>query len=289
MGKNQAVEAAILRAQALALGPGWTPLVTTQADGVTWPLVAEGHLNGQRALLMAFDLRDSDLPLLPAFPLFIAAAVENLTPRGLVELPREAALGEPLALRLAPGVQAARVIDPATRAEMPIGEVGEIVLAGPQVTTGYWNLPTATEEAFVALDGGTFFRTGDLGSVNADGYFTLADRLKRMINASGFKVWPAEVENLLYGHPAVQEACVIRTRDPYRGETVKAMVVLKPDHRGAVTPEEIIEWAKDHMSAFKYPRQVEFVETLPHSAAGKLMWRLVQDEQDAKDAPAEQA
>jgi Ca-activated chloride channel family protein len=106
-------EAAILRAQALALGPRWTPLVTTQADGVTWPLVAEGHLNGQRALLMAFDLRDSDLPLLPAFPLFIAAAVENLTPRGLVELPREAALGEPLALRLAPGVQAARVIDPA--------------------------------------------------------------------------------------------------------------------------------------------------------------------------------
>lgn len=106
-------EAAILRAQALALGPGWTPLVTAQADGVTWPLVAEGHLNGQRALLMAFDLRDSDLPLLPAFPLFIAAAVENLTPRGLVEPPREAALGEPLALRLAPGVEAARIIDPA--------------------------------------------------------------------------------------------------------------------------------------------------------------------------------
>ncbi|MEI2732242.1 MAG: long-chain-fatty-acid--CoA ligase [Dermatophilaceae bacterium] len=207
-----------------------------------------------------------------------AAAIQN--PRGG---PRRGHLGVPFM-----GVEA-RVIDPATRAEMPIGEVGEIVLAGPQVTTGYWNLPTATEEAFVALDGGTFFRTGDLGSVNADGYFTLADRLKRMINASGFKVWPAEVENLLYGHPAVQEACVIRTRDPYRGETVKAMVVLKPDYRGAVTPEEIIEWAKDHMSAFKYPRQVEFVETLPHSAAGKLMWRLVQDEQDAKDAGAEQA
>ncbi len=106
-------EAAILRAQALELGPGWTPLVTTQARGATWPLVAEGHLNGQRALLMAFDLRDSDLPLLPAFPLFIAAAVEALSPQGLVEAPRDAAAGEPLTLRLAPGVKAARVIDPA--------------------------------------------------------------------------------------------------------------------------------------------------------------------------------
>lgn len=202
-----------------------------------------------------------------------AAAIQN--PRGGA---RRAHLGIPFM-----GVEA-RIIDPATGTEVPVGEVGEIVLRGPSVTPGYWNLPEASAAAFVDLDGRSFFRTGDLGAVNADGYFTIADRLKRMINASGFKVWPAEVESLLYGHPAIQQVCVIRTRDPYRGETVKAVVVPKPAYRRTVTADEIIAWAKGAMSAFKYPRQVEFVDALPHNAAGKLMWRLVQDEQDVRDA-----
>lgn len=202
-----------------------------------------------------------------------AAAIQN--PRGGA---RRAHLGIPFM-----GIEA-RVVDPVRGTELPVGEVGEIVLRGPSVTAGYWNLPDATASAFLDLDGRSFFRTGDLGAVDADGYFTIADRLKRMINASGFKVWPAEVESLLYGHPAIQEVCVIRTRDPYRGETVKAVVVPKPAYRDGVTADEIIAWAKDRMSAFKYPRQVEFVDTLPHNAAGKLMWRLVQDEQDVKDS-----
>ena len=92
------------------------------------------------------------------------------------------------------------------------------------------------------------------------------------------------MESLLYGHPAIQQVCVIRARDPYRGETVKAVIVPKPAYRDTVTADEIIAWAKERMSAFKYPRQVEFVDTLPHNAAGKLMWRLVQDDQDAKDS-----
>jgi fatty-acyl-CoA synthase len=203
-----------------------------------------------------------------------AAAIQN--PRGG---PRRGHLGVPFM-----GVDV-RILDTGTLAEAPTGEVGEIALHGPQVTTGYWNLPQASAAAFVEIDGKSFFRTGDLGAMTADGYITLADRLKRMINASGFKVWPAEVENILYGHPAIQEVCVIHAHDPYRGETVKAVVVPKPEFRGRVTEQEIIDWAKDQMSAFKYPRQVEFVDELPHSAAGKLMWRFVQDAQDAKDAP----
>ena len=100
------------------------------------------------------------------------------------------------------------------------------------VFNGYWRHPEATAAAFVEFDGRTFFRTGDLGRMDEEGYFFMTDRLKRMINASGFKVWPAEVEMLLYKHPAVQEACIIAARDAYRGETVKAVVVLRADGEG---------------------------------------------------------
>ena len=112
----------------------------------------------------------------------------------------------------------------------------------------------------------------------------MADRLKRMINASGFKVWPAEVEALLHHHPAVQEACVIATREAYRGESVKAVIVLRQGFETSTRPEDIIAWAREHMAAYKYPREVEFVSALPRNASGKLMWRTVQAQQDAKDA-----
>jgi fatty-acyl-CoA synthase len=116
-----------------------------------------------------------------------------------------------------------------------------------------------------------------------EGYFFMTDRLKRMINASGYKVWPAEVELLLYKHPAVQEACVIAARDAYRGETVKAVVVLRHEARGKTSEREIVDWARDHMAAYKAPRIVEFVETLPKSGAGKVMWRLLQDREAQRD------
>ncbi|MGH8674920.1 MAG: long-chain-fatty-acid--CoA ligase, partial [Burkholderiales bacterium] len=125
-----------------------------------------------------------------------------------------------------------RVIDPDTRRECGPNEVGEIITHGPQVFRGYWKQPQATQAAFIEHDGKQFFRTGDLGYYDEEGYFFITDRLKRMINASGFKVWPAEVEAMLYAHPDIQEACVIGTRDPHRGETVKAIVVLKPAARG---------------------------------------------------------
>lgn len=175
----------------------------------------------------------------------------------------------------------ARVVDPATFAEVPVGEQGEIIIHGPMVFDGYWKRPEATEAAFIEFEGKRFFRSGDLGRMDEDGYFFLTDRLKRMINASGFKVWPAEVEALMFRHPAIQEACVISARDAYRGETVKAVVVLRAPFRGKVTEEEIVQWCRDNMAVYKVPRIIQFVEALPKSGSGKVMWRSLQEAEAA--------
>jgi fatty-acyl-CoA synthase len=176
----------------------------------------------------------------------------------------------------------ARIIDPLTLQEMPQGEQGEIIMCGPQNFSGYWKQPQATAAAFIELDGKRFFRSGDLGHVDDEGYFFLTDRLKRMINASGFKVWPAEVEALMFRHPAIQEACIISTRDAYRGESVKAVVVLRADAKGKVTEDDIISWCKEHMAAYKYPRVIQFVDALPKSGSGKVMWRALQEAEGGK-------
>jgi len=175
----------------------------------------------------------------------------------------------------------ARVIDPDTLRELPVGESGEIIVHGPMVFDGYWRRPDATQAAFIEFEGRRFFRTGDIGYVDADGYFFMTDRLKRMINASGFKVWPAEVENLMHAHPGVAEACIISAPDAYRGETVKAVVVRRIGHE-ALTAEQLREWCKAHMAAYKVPALVEFVDTLPKSGAGKVMWRALQEREKAK-------
>ena len=177
----------------------------------------------------------------------------------------------------------AHVIDPDTLEEMSQGEQGEIIVHGPEVFEGYWQRPEATAAAFIDWNGKRFFRTGDLGRVDEDGYFFLTDRLKRMINASGFKVWPAEVEALMFRHPAIQEACVIGTRDSYRGETVKAIVVLRASH-SHTTEQEILDWCHATMAAYKAPRQVQFVDVLPKSGTGKVMWRALQEAQAQADA-----
>jgi fatty-acyl-CoA synthase len=178
------------------------------------------------------------------------------------------------------------IVDPETLEPVEVGEPGEIVVSGPQVFLGYWNNPQASEAAFIEREGQRWFRTGDLGRMDADGFYYIADRLKRMINASGFKVWPAEVEALLFGHPAVQEACVIARRDPYRGESVKAVVVLRPAEKGRVQPDDIIAWARENMAAYKVPREVEFVDVLPKGPTGKVMWRGLQERQDSADRAA---
>jgi fatty-acyl-CoA synthase len=176
----------------------------------------------------------------------------------------------------------ARIIDPETLCELPANQVGEIIVHGPQVFRGYWNQPEATAQAFLSHDGKRFFRTGDLGYYDEEGYFFITDRLKRMINCAGYKVWPAEVEAMLYAHPAIQEACVIGARDAYRGETVKAVVVPKKEFRGKIDPQSIIDWARGRMAAFKVPRIVEFVDELPRTATGKIFWRKLQEEEYRK-------
>ena len=178
----------------------------------------------------------------------------------------------------------ARVVDPDTLKEQPVGEAGEIIVHGPQVFQGYWKRPDATADTFIEFEGRRFLRTGDMGRVDEDGYFFITDRLKRMINASGFKVWPSEVELLLFKCPLVQEACVIASRDAYRGESVKAVVVLREAARGQTTPEDIVAWAREHMAAYKVPRLVEFADALPKSGSGKVMWRLLQEAELAKPA-----
>ncbi len=175
-----------------------------------------------------------------------------------------------------------RVIDPATFAELGPNEVGEIITHGPQVFRGYWKQARATAEAFLEHDGKRFFRTGDLGYYDEEGYFFITDRLKRMINCSGFKVWPAEVEAMLYAHPDIQEACVISARDAHRGETVKALVVLKASARGRTEPDAIVDWAHGKMAAYKAPRLVEFVDSLPRTATGKVFWRKLQEEENRR-------
>jgi fatty-acyl-CoA synthase len=163
------------------------------------------------------------------------------------DAPKQQCLGIPII-----GVDS-RVVDPETLAEMPLGEQGEIIMHGPQIFSGYWKRPDASKAAFIEIDGKSFFRSGDLGHIDKDGYFFITDRLKRMINASGFKVWPAEVEALMFRHPAVQEACIISTQDAYRGESVKAVVVLRASHK-QTTEQDIIDWCRDNMAVYRAVR-----------------------------------
>ena len=174
-----------------------------------------------------------------------------------------------------------RVLDVETLQELGPGKVGEIIVNGPQVFQGYWKQPEETASAFLQHDGKRFFRTGDLGYYDEEGYFFITDRLKRMINCAGFKVWPAEVESMLYAHPAIQEACIVGAKDAYRGETVKALVVLK-QHCRDTRAEDIINWARENMAAFKAPRIVEFVDELPKTSTGKILWRELQEKENRK-------
>ena len=164
-----------------------------------------------------------------------------------------------------------RVIDEDGNDVAP-GEIGEFVTSGPQVVAGYWNKPDETAHA---LPGGSL-HTGDVGFMDADGWFYVVDRKKDMIIASGYKVWPREVEDVLYQHPAVREAGVIGVPDEYRGETVKAFVSLRPDI--AATEHELIAFCKERMAAYKYPRSIELVDELPKTVTGKILRRNLRDQ-----------
>ena len=166
-----------------------------------------------------------------------------------------------------------RILDLTTgQAALP-GQEGELVLRGPQVMLGYWQRPEETAAAFA----GGWFHTGDIAQTDEDGYLYIVDRMKDMINTAGYKVWPREVEEVLYQHPAVQRAAVVGVQDSYRGETVKAFLVLKDSAAGIMTADEITNFCRERLAAYKVPRHVEFCRELPTSGAGKVLKRVLRE------------
>lgn len=171
-----------------------------------------------------------------------------------------------------------KVVDLATGTEeVPVGEKGELIIRGPQVMKGYWNMPEETENA---MRGGWLF-TGDIARMDEDGYIYIVDRKKDLIISSGYNVYPRDIEEILYEHPAVQEAVAIGVADPYRGESVKAIIVKKVGQE--VAEEELIQWSKGKMAAYKVPRIIEFRTELPKTNVGKILRRALRDEALAKE------
>ena len=265
----------------------WTAVPTMIQDFFMNPNIERYDLSSIRRLsgggaampaIVARRLKSRGITFYEGYGLTETMAATHINPPGRA---KEQCLGIPIY-----GVDS-RVIDPLTLEELPVGEVGEIVTHGPQVFLGYWNRPDQSAQAFIEIDGKRFLRTGDLGRVDEDGYFFMVDRLKRMINASGFKVWPSEVESLMYAHPAILEACVIGARDSHRGETVKALVVLRPEWRGRLDERTLIDWCRGSMAAYKVPRIIAFAEALPKSGSGKIQWRELQEREAASPVDSE--
>jgi long-chain acyl-CoA synthetase len=161
------------------------------------------------------------------------------------------------------------IVDLATGVPVAAGAPGELLIRGPQVMRGYWRRPDETRQAL----GGGWFRTGDVATMDAEGYFAIVDRKKDVINTAGFKVWPREVEEALYEHPAVRLAAVVGVPDDYRGEAVKAYVVLRPEDGGRTSAEDVLRFCRERLTAYKVPRVVEFRSELPLTATGKLLRR----------------
>jgi long-chain acyl-CoA synthetase len=166
-----------------------------------------------------------------------------------------------------------RIIDPETGKEMGPNESGEIVIRNPGVFKGYWRKPEASEATL--RDGWVY--TGDIGRIDDEGYLYFMGRIKEMIKCTGYSVFPEDVEVMLMNHPAVAQVGVIGVPDPMRGENVKAFIVLKPEYQGKITEEDLIAWSKEKMASYKYPRAVEFRDSLPVTGAGKVLRRLLKE------------
>jgi fatty-acyl-CoA synthase len=256
----------------------WTAITTMVVDFLSNPaldrhdLTSLSKLGGGGAAMpeaIASKLeKDLGLKYIEGYGLSETMAPTHINPP---DFPRKQCLGIPIYNTIA------WVANPETLQPMPVGEVGEIVVRGPQLFQGYWNDPIKTAESFFEFEGAQYFRTGDLGYCDKDGYYYFVDRIKRMINASGFKVWPAEVEAILFQHPDVREACIIASKDAHRGETVKAVIVPKPEAVDRINADQIMEWAKTQMASYKAPRLVQFVDALPKGGTGKVDWRKLQD------------
>jgi fatty-acyl-CoA synthase len=256
----------------------WTAITTMVVDFLSNPAIDRHDLSsltrlggGGAAMPEAIATKLSNelgLDYIEGYGLSETMAPTHINPP---DAPKKQCLGIPIYDTVA------WVANPETLTPIKHGEVGEIVVKGPQLFQGYWNDPDKTAEAFFEYKGIQYFRTGDLGYRDEQGYFFFVDRIKRMINASGFKVWPAEIEAILFQHPDVKEACVIAAKDSHRGETVKAVIVPKLESKDKIDGEQIMEWARTKMSAYKVPRIVQFVEALPKGGTGKVDWRSLQE------------
>jgi long-chain acyl-CoA synthetase len=159
---------------------------------------------------------------------------------------------------------------------LPAGEVGELWVAGPNVMRGYWQRPEESARVLREHAGRTWLSTGDMGVMDVNGYFRIVDRKKDLIIAGGYNIYPREVEEVLYQHPAVLEAAVIGVPDTYRGETVRAYVVFKPG--ASATSDDLRAFCRERLSPYKVPREVEVRADLPKSAVGKILRRVLHDE-----------
>lgn len=205
-------------------------------------------------------------PVGQGFGLTETSPVTHSQPAWLPEI-RPASIGVPII------DTDAKIVNPETLEELPQGEIGELLLKGPQIMKGYWKRPEATAETFV----NDWLRTGDLARMDEEGYFYIEGRTKDMIKYKGYKVMPKEVEEKLYEHPAVLEVGVVSAPDPNIGETIKAYVVLKPEYKNKITERDLIEWSKEKMAAYKYPRHIEFLNVLPRTTVGKVFRRKLRE------------
>ncbi len=212
--------------------------------------------------------------LVEGYGLTEASPVTHCNPFGEGALVKSGSIGIPF-----PDTDA-KIVDLETGTkDIPIGEVGELAVRGPQVMKGYWKRPDETANVF--RDG--WLLTGDIARMDDDGYFYIVDRKKDMIDASGFKVWPREVEEVLYTHPAVKEAAIVGVKDPYRGENVKAIIVLK-DKNNNPGPDAFKTYCKERMVAYKVPRLFEFRDELPKTLVGKVLRRKLREEANSGES-----
>lgn len=251
----------------------WRSITTMMIDFLSLPDIASRDLSSLRAIggggaqmpeSIARKMAELiGLDYIEAYGLTETMAPTHINPP---QAPREQCLGIPIF-----DVDS-RIWNPKTGTELGPNETGEIITHAPQLFQGYWQRPEDTKAAFVELEGKQFFRTGDIGYYDDQGYFYFVDRLKRMINVSGLKVWPAEVEAILHSHPEISEACIVADNDQRSGESVRA-VIVPLNGKSDMNASSLEKWCRKHMAAYKVPRRFEFRESLPRSAAGKVLWK----------------
>jgi len=241
---------------------------TDRADWKRLKLITSGADTLHEATVARWEARTGSR-ILEGYGLTETAAVSHANPMGRG---RVGSFGVPI-----PNVWAA-VVDPDTQEFMPVGQVGELILRGPNIMRGYWNAPEETARAFVTIDGEKWFKTGDLVRMDEDGYFHFFDRKKDLIKYKGYSVFAREVEDYLYQHPKIKAAGVIGVPDPQAGQIVKAIVVLEKEARGQMSEEEVIEYCRQGLAHYKVPRIVEFRGELPQTDVGKISRRELREE-----------